>query len=135
MGRAGADRTGMAEHRRVPARPDRPSLRGAGAEHRATVVYRFVIVCNFLPQSADGQRRELVRRLAAHDSALDIMAMDVVWAPEFAEAGWVLEWTEANKEQASQGVIPVTLQTRKAVRGAVEQQHPAAVVPQGPGPW
>ena len=97
----------------------------------------YRIKYNFLPQSADGQRQELVRRLAAHDSALDIMAMDVVWAPEFAEAGWVKEWTGSLKDQAIQGTIPVTPPDRQlagqAVRGALEQQHPAAVVPQGPG--
>src|ERR1700737_2947177 len=42
-----------------------------------------------LPSAADGQRLQLVKRLAAKDHALDIVGMDVVWAPEFAEAGWI----------------------------------------------
>ena len=29
----------------------------------------------------------MVRRLAAEDASLDILGLDVTWAPEFAEAG------------------------------------------------
>ena len=42
-----------------------------------------------LPADADQQREQLVRRLAAKDSSIDIIAMDVIWTAEFAEAGWV----------------------------------------------
>ena len=42
-----------------------------------------------LANDADTQRQSLVRRLAAKDSSIDIMSMDVVWTAEFAEAGWV----------------------------------------------
>ena len=42
-----------------------------------------------LPNAADGQRLQLVRRLAAHDSTMDIMGLDVTWEAEFAEAGWI----------------------------------------------
>ncbi len=41
-----------------------------------------------LANDADTQRQSLVRRLAAGDSSIDIMSMDVVWTAEFAEAGW-----------------------------------------------
>ena len=40
-----------------------------------------------LPNGADGQRQQMVRRLAAEDSSMDILGLDVTWAPEFAEAG------------------------------------------------
>jgi multiple sugar transport system substrate-binding protein len=33
---------------------------------------------------------QLARRLSAHDRGLDVMALDVVWTAEFAEAGWAL---------------------------------------------
>ncbi len=36
-----------------------------------------------LPADADQQREQLVRRLAAHDSAIDIIGMDVIWTAEF----------------------------------------------------
>nr|WP_269893127.1 ABC transporter substrate-binding protein [Mycobacterium hippophais] len=43
-----------------------------------------------LPKSADEQRLQLARRLTGNDKTLDLMAMDVVWTPEFAEAGWIV---------------------------------------------
>src|SRR3712207_6898790 len=33
------------------------------------------------------------RRLAAEDEGIDIMALDVIFTAEFAEAGWIKEWT------------------------------------------
>lgn len=72
---------------------------------------RYHIVYNKLPRTADGQREQLVRRLAAGDSSLDILGLDVTWVPEFAEAGWVEEWTGDNKAQAEQGVLPGPLET------------------------
>jgi multiple sugar transport system substrate-binding protein len=42
-----------------------------------------------LPSNADEQREQLVRRLAAKDSDIDIIGMDVIWTAEFAEAGWI----------------------------------------------
>ena len=38
---------------------------------------------------ADGQREQLVRRLAAEDSSIDIMSLDVPFVPEFAQAGFL----------------------------------------------
>lgn len=43
-----------------------------------------------LPRSADGQRLQLARRLTGNDRTLDVMALDVIWTAEFAEAGWAL---------------------------------------------
>lgn len=43
-----------------------------------------------LPKGADDQRLQLARRLTGNDRSLDIMALDVVWTAEFAEAGWAL---------------------------------------------
>ena len=42
-----------------------------------------------LPTDADQQRELLVRRLAAEDTDIDIIGMDVIWTAEFAEAGWI----------------------------------------------
>ncbi|MFI2184464.1 ABC transporter substrate-binding protein [Streptomyces sioyaensis] len=72
---------------------------------------RYVIVYHELPRTADGQRAQLVRRLAAHDSALDILGLDVTWAPEFAEAGWVLPWSGTKRRQAVQDTLPTALRT------------------------
>jgi ABC-type glycerol-3-phosphate transport system substrate-binding protein len=77
----------------------------AAAEGRYTISY------NRLPNGADGQREQLVRRLAAKDEAMDILGLDVTWAPEFAEAGWIREWTGDNAAKAREGTLEVPLET------------------------
>ena len=42
-----------------------------------------------IPADADQQREQLVRRLAAKDSDIDLIGMDVIWTAEFANAGWI----------------------------------------------
>lgn len=55
---------------------------------------RFTIQHVGLPRSPDVQRLQLARRLTGNDRTLDVMAMDVVWTAEFAEAGWALPLSE-----------------------------------------
>ncbi|RSD11538.1 ABC transporter substrate-binding protein [Amycolatopsis eburnea] len=90
-------------------------------DHLQTVVDRctaaaggkYKIVYNKLPRGADGQREQMVRRLAAGDASLDVLGLDVTWVPEFAEAGWAEEWTGANAEAATRDVLPGPLATAK----------------------
>jgi multiple sugar transport system substrate-binding protein len=72
---------------------------------------KYTIVYNKLPTDADGQRQQLVRRLAAHDSSMDILALDVTWEAETAQAGWILPWTGAAKAAAQRDTLPTMLQT------------------------
>ena len=51
---------------------------------------RFTIQQFSLPRSSDDQRLQLARRLSANDRTVDVMALDVIWTAEFAEAGWAL---------------------------------------------
>ena len=51
---------------------------------------RFQIQQFSLPKGADDQRLQLARRVTGNDRTLDVMALDVVWTAEFAEAGWAL---------------------------------------------
>jgi len=51
---------------------------------------RFTLEHVSLPRSPDGQRVQYARRLTGNDHTLDVMAVDVIWTAEFAEAGWVL---------------------------------------------
>ena len=51
---------------------------------------RFAIQQISLPRAPGEQRLQLARRLTGHDRTLDVMALDVVWTAEFAEAGWAL---------------------------------------------
>ena len=72
---------------------------------------KYTISYQQLPTSADGQRLQLVRRLAAHDNTIDIMGLDVTWEAEFAQAGWLLPWTGANKAQAEHDTLKPMLET------------------------
>lgn len=55
---------------------------------------RFTIQQVSLPKEADDQRLQLARRLTGNDRTLDVMALDVVWTAEFAEAGWAVPLSE-----------------------------------------
>jgi multiple sugar transport system substrate-binding protein len=72
---------------------------------------KYKISYQELPQAADGQRQQLVRRLAAHDDTIDIMGLDVTWEPEFATAGWIQPWTGTYKAQAESGTLAPALAT------------------------
>jgi multiple sugar transport system substrate-binding protein len=72
---------------------------------------KYTISYQQLPTGADGQRQQLVRRLAAHDGSLDILGLDVTWEAEFAQAGWIVPWTGAYKAQAESGTLAPALQT------------------------
>jgi trehalose/maltose transport system substrate-binding protein len=64
-----------------------------------------------LPTAADQQRLQLVRRMAAKDSTVDVMGLDVTWEAEFAEAGWALPWTGDNETKAKADQLPGPLDT------------------------
>jgi multiple sugar transport system substrate-binding protein len=61
---------------------------------------RFTIQQISLPKGADDQRLQLARRLTGNDKTLDVMALDVVWTAEFAEAGWALPLSDDPAGQA-----------------------------------
>jgi multiple sugar transport system substrate-binding protein len=67
---------------------------------------KFVIKLTPLPNSADAQRELLVRRLAAGDSSIDLMYMDTIWTPEFAEAGWAKQLPPEYAQKALNDVLP-----------------------------
>jgi len=56
--------------------------------------------------SADATRELFVRRLAAGDNSMDIINMDTIYTPEFAEAGWMRELTGSEKQDALDDVLP-----------------------------
>ncbi len=72
---------------------------------------RYHINYQVLPRGADDQRVQLARRLAAGDQEMDVLALDVTWTPEFANAGWVLEWTGQDRAAAEAGTLAQPLQT------------------------
>jgi multiple sugar transport system substrate-binding protein len=64
-----------------------------------------------LPTDANAQRELVVRRLAAKDSDIDIIGMDVIWTAEFAEAKWILPWTGARRTEATKGKLDGPVKT------------------------
>jgi multiple sugar transport system substrate-binding protein len=72
---------------------------------------RYTIVGNLLPSDADGQRDQLVRRLAAKDAGMDLLGMDVTWTAEFAEANWIRELTGDQKAQATKDTLQPPIDT------------------------
>ncbi len=78
---------------------------------------RFRIQQVSLPKGADDQRLQLARRLTGNDRTLDIMALDVVWTAEFAEAGWALPLSDDPAGQAeadaNADTLPGPLETAK----------------------
>jgi multiple sugar transport system substrate-binding protein len=72
---------------------------------------RYEIVYNKLQRGSDDQRIQMARRLAAGDTSMDVLGLDVTWVSEFAEAGWAEEWTGANKAAASAGVLQGPMET------------------------
>jgi multiple sugar transport system substrate-binding protein len=72
---------------------------------------QYQIKIQTLPNAADGQRQQMVRRLAANDSSLDILGLDVTWTPEFAEAGWLEPWPKSEAQKVKQGTLQTMIDT------------------------
>jgi multiple sugar transport system substrate-binding protein len=72
---------------------------------------RYQISINFLSTASDQQRVSLVRRLAAHDSSIDILAMDVDWTAEFATAKWIRPVAPSLAAQITKDDLPGPVQT------------------------
>ena len=72
---------------------------------------RYNIVYNKLPREADGQREQMVRRLAAEDDSMDVLGLDVTWTAELAKAGWIKEFTGSVKSEVESGTLKTPLDT------------------------
>jgi trehalose/maltose transport system substrate-binding protein len=83
------------------------------AECNQQAAGRYTIVGNLLPSDADGQRDQLVRRLAAQDPGMDLLGMDVTWTAEFAEAGWIRELTPQQVAQANADTLQPPIDTAR----------------------
>ncbi|MGH2954120.1 MAG: extracellular solute-binding protein [Solirubrobacterales bacterium] len=72
---------------------------------------RYTVEVELLPTLADQQREQLVRRLGAEDSTVDIIGMDVIWTAEFANAGWLRPWEGELEQQVTESVFAPVLET------------------------
>jgi len=64
-----------------------------------------------LPNDASQQREQLVRRLAAQDSSIDLMSLDPPFVAEFANAGFLRVFDKADETQLTKGVLDAPLET------------------------
>jgi multiple sugar transport system substrate-binding protein len=71
----------------------------------------YTIETSVLPRNSDAQREQLVRRLAAGDDSIDIMSLDVVFAPELAQAGFLAPVPDDVASAVSEGVVPGALES------------------------
>lgn len=65
----------------------------------------YRIRTSVLPNDAESQREQLIRRLASNDSSIDIMSLDTVYVPEFANAGYLETVPEEYTESFTEDVI------------------------------
>ncbi|WP_199486506.1 extracellular solute-binding protein [Actinomadura logoneensis] len=72
---------------------------------------RYRIETALLPADASQQREQLVRRLAAKDSGLDLMSLDPVFVAEAANAGFLRPFTPAEAAGFTQGVFPAAVRS------------------------
>lgn len=79
--------------------PDGEATNNATAERCSTEDYSIDV--QLLPTDASQQRVQAARRLAAKDTGIDLMSLDVVFVPEFANAGFLAEIPEEYQEQAA----------------------------------
>jgi multiple sugar transport system substrate-binding protein len=82
---------------------------------------QYTITTSVLPRESSAQREQLVRRLAARDSSIDLMSLDPPYIPEFAEAGFLAEVPPGMAERVTEGVV------RSAVEGSMWEGKLVAV--------
>ncbi|WP_239521748.1 extracellular solute-binding protein [Geodermatophilus sabuli] len=74
-----------------------------------------------LPRESAQQREQLIRRLAAEDSSIDIISLDPPYIPEFAEAGFLAPVPEDVAERVTEDVV------QSAIDGATWNDQLVAV--------
>lgn len=71
----------------------------------------YEIRTSLLPNDAPSQREQLARRLAAGDSSLDIMSLDPVFVPEFAEPDFLAPVPDDVAERTTEDTLEGALQS------------------------
>lgn len=64
-----------------------------------------------LPSTATAQREQMVRRLAAGDTSIDVVSLDVVFTAEFSNAGFLRPYTPKETDRLTAGMLPAPVKT------------------------
>jgi multiple sugar transport system substrate-binding protein len=65
----------------------------------------YQITISLLPNAAAGQREQLLRRLAAGDTTVDLLSLDPPFMAEFANARFLRPFSQSEREEFSEGVL------------------------------
>jgi multiple sugar transport system substrate-binding protein len=105
-GRTTTDVELVFKHARIigPYDPIPPLLREFEAQHPGIRVRSEV-----LPWNADEQHQFYVINLEGGRAGFDVMMMDVIWVPEFARAGWLLDLTPHVSAAEREAFFPSTI--------------------------
>lgn len=71
----------------------------------------YQVTIQTLPNDASSQREQLVRRLAAKDSSIDVMSLDPPFVAEFANAGFLRPFSKQDEATFTDGVLKGPLET------------------------
>ncbi|MBN9619924.1 MAG: extracellular solute-binding protein, partial [Actinobacteria bacterium] len=71
----------------------------------------YKISTQLLPTNASQQLQQLVQRLAAKDSSIDLMSIDPVNVAEFANAGFLAPIPQAEKAQFTDNIVAPSVQS------------------------
>ncbi|MGZ8801225.1 MAG: extracellular solute-binding protein [Mycobacterium sp.] len=71
----------------------------------------YQVAIEALPSTATAQREQMVRRLAAGDSSIDVLSLDVVFTAEFANAGFLRPYTAEESGRLTAGMLPSPVET------------------------
>ncbi|ORX08339.1 extracellular solute-binding protein [Mycolicibacillus trivialis] len=116
LGACGTERGGLSISVYVPAN-EAATFAAIAARCTERFGGRFAVEQVSLPRGADDQRLQLARRLTGNDRSLDVMALDVVWTPEFADAGWALPLSDdpagLAEDDARTDTLPGPLETAR----------------------
>jgi multiple sugar transport system substrate-binding protein len=66
---------------------------------------QYRIATSLLPSDASSQREQLLRRLAARDGSIDLMSLDPVFVPEFAQAGFLAPIPAGSADELIEGTV------------------------------
>jgi multiple sugar transport system substrate-binding protein len=62
--------------------------------------------------TTDAAREQLTRRLAAGDTSIDLINLDVIWTAEFSDANWIVDLTE-RVEPIKDQYVPAALESAR----------------------
>lgn len=104
MAACGGDSSGVATLNWY-VNPDNGGQAELAAKCTAASNGAYRIETSTLPNDATAQREQLVRRLAAKDSSIDLMSLDPPFIPEFAAAGFLRPFTDAEAAELTAGAL------------------------------